>query len=435
MQSLHPGRPAGPRLRSASPALALPDVQPLNIRRPAPSPRPRLKLPAIDFSQIEGGPFTGEYTGGGNSVTPHVNSSTMSPSDLTVRPELTISPIPRAPTKKISMDDIRQTVRKFDEWSDDYLEDLARLGEGAGGAVYKVKDKRTGFFMARKTITTLEAPMKQLMREIKIISSTSHHNIIHFYGAYISPSSSEVKVLMEYCEGGSLESVGKRLKETDKRVTENVAGRLAEGILQGLAYLHKQKTIHRDIKPPNILLTREGIVKLCDFGVSGELINSMAGTFTGTSLYMAPERLSGLEYTIRSDVWSTGISLLELVQNRFPFPSDLAAIELMMYITQYEPPELEDDGTYTYSSEMKDFIKQALTRDALLRPTPASLLEHPWIANVMQHEVNMAVWIRKVWGWPKTRSAGETSLRPGSSRSDPPSLEAAMAHMSLAPQA
>lgn len=230
-QSLHPGRPAGPRLRSASPALALPDVQPLNIRRPnGASPRPKLKLPTIDFSQVEGGPFTGEYTGGGNSVTPHVNSSTMSPSDLTVKPELTISPVPRAPTKKISMDDIRQTVRKFDEWSDDYLEDLARLGEGAGGAVYKVRDKRTGFVMARKTITTLEAPMKQLMREIKIISSTSHHNIIHFYGAYISPSSSEVKVLMEYCEGGSLESVGKRLKETDKRVTENVAGRLAEGV-------------------------------------------------------------------------------------------------------------------------------------------------------------------------------------------------------------
>ena len=146
--------------------------------------------------------------------------------------------------------------------------------------------------------------------------------------------------------------------------------------------MHSQRTIHRDIKPPNILLTREGVVKLADFGVSGELINSIAGTFTGTSLYMAvsprslecspwmapddtpadrpftsasrirvctphlhlclcraapqPERLSGHDYKIQSDVWSTGITLLELVTNRFPFPTDLAAIELMMYIVQNE---------------------------------------------------------------------------------------------------
>ena len=84
--------------------------------------------------------------------------------------------------------------------------------------------------MARKTITTLEAPMKQLLREIKITSSTSHVNIVHFYGAYISPSSSEVKVLMEYGEGGSLESVGKRMREIGGRVGEKVAGRLAEGV-------------------------------------------------------------------------------------------------------------------------------------------------------------------------------------------------------------
>lgn len=102
-----------------------------------------------------------------------------------------------------------------------------------------------------------------------------------------------------------------------------------------------------------MLLSREGVVKLCDFGVSGELVNSMAGTFTGTGFYMAvslahpfqlaliqntiqPERICGHEYTIRSDVWSAGISLLELVQNRFPFPSDLPPIELMMYITTGE---------------------------------------------------------------------------------------------------
>ncbi|KAI0081260.1 kinase-like protein [Panus rudis PR-1116 ss-1] len=468
-------RPMGPRGRPSSPAppVNTPDVRPLNIRRPShsnalngdhpilngdgtppsssllsppfessparsrsPTPtlslkipgapstpgtaKPKLKLPKIDFSATGDGPFMGGYAGGPNPMngSPHILSATQThgdgPGEATIKPQQTISPQPRPPPV-VSMDNIRETVQQFDEYSDDVLEELARLGEGAGGAVYKVRDRRTGLIMARKSITTLEAPMKQLLREIKIISSTEHVNIVHFYGAYISPSSSEIKVLMEYGEGGSLESVGKRMRELGARVSEKVAGRLAEGILQGLAYLHSRKTIHRDIKPPNILLTHEGVVKLCDFGVSGELVNSNAGTFTGTSLYMAPERLSGHKYSIRSDVWSTGISLLELVQNRFPFPTDLADIELMMFITQNEPPELEDDPKdgIEYSSDMKDFIKLALLRDGNLRPTPKELLQHPWIAKVMQNNVNMATWIRQVWGWPKPpRRNGDSCVSP-----------------------
>ncbi|KAJ7683232.1 kinase-like domain-containing protein [Mycena rosella] len=308
-------------------------------------------------------------------------------------------------------------------WSDDVLEELSRLGEGASGAVHKVKDKRTGKIMARKTITTREAPMKQLLRELSIISSTEHINIVLFHGAYMSPSSSEVKILMEFGEGGSLEAVGKRIKERNAIVGEKIAGRLAEGVLQGLAYLHTKRTIHRDIKPSNILLSREGIVKLCDFGVSGELVESIAGTFTGTSFYMAPERICGQNYTIRSDVWSTGISLLELVQNRFPFPNDLPPIELMMYITAGEPPRLDDEPGIQWSDDMKDFIKQTLTVDALTRPTPKDMLAHPWVVNAMKQEVHMARWIRQVWNWPKTsrRSRDNTSLPRHDS--SPPSSE------------
>ncbi|KAI0344685.1 kinase-like protein [Trametopsis cervina] len=485
MQSMHhlnPPRPMGPRTqRSASPSpLHLQEMQPLNARKPSStnlretaqsntgpdtftssasssilSPpsvhptRPSLGLPGLtpggrpklSLQKVGGDAFLGGFAGGPNNQnasasSPHINSSaesepTIRPAVATVLPPLIISPQTRPPP--VSIDNLRQTVEEFDQWTDEMLDELSRLGEGAGGAVHKVQDRRTGVVMARKTITTHEAPMKQLLREIKIISTTSHINIVRFYGAYISPSSNEVKVLMEFCEGGSLESVGKQMRQIGGRVGEKVAGRLAEGILQGLAYLHSQKTIHRDIKPPNVLLTREGIVRLCDFGVSGELnINSEAGTFTGTSLYMAPERLSGLQYNIRSDVWSTGITLLELVQNRFPFPNDLAQIELMMHITQNEPPELEDEPeeNIVYSSEMKDFIKAALTRDPAARPTPKDLLSHPWIVNVMKQEVNMAFWLRRVWKWKKQSPKPEGS-RPSSSRGE--SLENSMADLRVNP--
>lgn len=180
-------------------------------------------------------PFAGGYAGGPNeqngSASPHLGSALNSDgsADATIMPQQTISP-QRRPTPSYNMEGLRQTVAEFDQWSDDVLQELSRLGEGAGGAVYKVRDKRTGTVMARKTMTTLEAPMKQLVREIQIISSTKHVNIVHFYGAYISPSSSEVKILMEFGEGGSLESIGKQMRQIGGRVSEKVAGRLAEGV-------------------------------------------------------------------------------------------------------------------------------------------------------------------------------------------------------------
>ncbi|KAF9521534.1 kinase-like protein [Crepidotus variabilis] len=291
------------------------------------------------------------------------------------------------------------------EYSDAVFEEISRLGEGAGGAVHKVRHRPTGKVMARKTITTLEAPRRQLERELSIAAGADHPNIIKWYGVYLSPSSSEIKILMEFCEGRSLDAVARQMNELGGQVGEKIYGRLAEGILQGLNYLHSKKTIHRDIKPQNVLLTREGVVRLCDFGVSGDLVNSVAGTFTGTSMYMAPERISGSPYTIRSDVWSTGITLLELAMNRNPFPPDLSPIELMMYITSGDPPRLEDEDGRQWGSDMKDFIRNTLIVDSVTRPTPREMLLHPWINTVMRQEVNMARWMRTVWGWPKTGGA------------------------------
>ncbi|KAG6920281.1 hypothetical protein DXG01_005050 [Tephrocybe rancida] len=469
-QRLQPPRPLGPRtLRSSSP---MPTQNPTSIRNPslslsisppqprssapslslaiptppsrAPTPNPpaiRLAIPAPNTRTLESGgdsPLYGSYYGGGPGG-PAIDLTTAGSSDeMTIRPPLSLNVATCVPQSSGAsgsgatdvrglLDNLNNTDNAPLSFSDDVLEEIERLGEGAGGAVHKVKDKRTSKIMARKTITTREAPMKQLLREVSIISNTKHVNIIQFYGAYMSPSSSEVKILMDLCEGGSLESVGKRIKDRGAIVGELIAGRVAEGVLQGLAYLHTRKTIHRDIKPSNILLSREGIVKLCDFGVSGELVDSLAGTFTGTSFYMAPERICGHEYTIRSDVWSTGISLLELVQNRFPFPNDLPPIELMMYITTGEPPRLEDEPGVHWSDDMKDFIKETLIVDALTRPTPKDMLAHPWILHVMKQDVPMLRWIHQVWGWPMPSSSRRSesskthngsSARPSSSRAE-----------------
>ncbi|CAE6475439.1 unnamed protein product [Rhizoctonia solani] len=362
------------------------------------------------------------------------------------------------------------------EWSDEQLEVVAHLGEGAGGAVSKVVDKRNGRVMARKdatfrgrvgrhssraswgalfagwvphyrtpradlalltgmpiaadytlfTIPTGTVPARQLLRELQF-SKLVHPNLIVCYGAYITAPPSEqensggmtpeIHILMELGEGGALDSIARRMKShhANVRIGEKVIARLAEGVLKGLDYMHSNKVTHRDIKPSNILVTKSGVVKLCDFGVSGALEMSLANTFTGTSWYMAPERITGNPYSIRADVWSTGLTFLELAQNRFPYPPDLGPIELLTYIVNGEVPELEDEpgdengGAIHWSDGMKSFIKLCLRIDAASRPTPGKMLEHPWIQESMARKLDMAKWIREVWGWEKPPKPKRTS--------------------------
>ena len=174
---------------------------------------------------------------------------------------------------------------------------------------------------------------------------------------------------MEYCEGGSLDAVYRKVKAMKNRTGEKVLGKAAEGVLHGLTYLHGHRIIHRDIKPSNILLCRDGQVKLCDFGVSGEFgTKGDANTFIGTSYYMAPERITGQSYTITSDVWSLGVTLLEVAQHRFPFPADgtemqpqATMIDLLTYIVRQPIPKLKDEPDAEppakWSSRFKSFIE------------------------------------------------------------------------------
>ncbi|KAK9426207.1 putative Kinase-like domain-containing protein [Seiridium unicorne] len=295
--------------------------------------------------------------------------------------------------------------------------ELGGLGEGAGGAVTRCKLTGGKNVFALKVITTNPDPdvKRQIVREINFNKSCASEHICRYYGAFVDPSTATISIAMEFCEGGSLDSIYKEVKRLGGRTGEKVLGKIAEGVLGGLTYLHSKKIIHRDIKPSNILLCRDGAVKLCDFGVSGDFgTKGEANTFIGTSYYMAPERITGQSYTITSDVWSTGVTLLEVAQHRFPFPADgtemqpkAGLIDLLTYIVRQPIPKLKDepDSNIFWSDSFKYFIECCLEKEPSRRATPWRMLDHPWMVEMKTKRVNMEKYLSQVWGWNEMENA------------------------------
>ncbi|KAK3340132.1 putative MEK1 protein [Neurospora tetraspora] len=291
------------------------------------------------------------------------------------------------------------------------VEELGPLGEGAGGAVTKARLKGGKTVFALKIITANpdKDVAKQIVRELGFNKQCASEHICRYFGAVVDTQSATISIAMEYCEGGSLDSVYKEVKKLGGRTGERVLGKIAEGVLHGLTYLHSKKIIHRDIKPSNILLCRNGEVKLCDFGVSGDYgTNGAANTFIGTSYYMAPERITGQSYTITSDVWSLGVTLLEVAQHRFPFPADgtdsqprAGLIDLLTYIVRQPVPKLKDepDANIFWTDKFKYFIDCCLEKDPNRRASPWRMLDHPWMLEIRSRRVNVARFLATVWGW------------------------------------
>ncbi|GAA6001471.1 hypothetical protein JCM10207_006683 [Rhodosporidiobolus poonsookiae] len=291
--------------------------------------------------------------------------------------------------------------------SPEAIVDKGRLGEGASGEVRKVLHKATGLVMAKKTITTSPNPKlhKQHLRELLFMRDCTDPNIVQYYGAYLEANNTEIVICMEYCEAGSLDSLYKKVKAKGWRTGEKVLGKIAESILSGLVYLHNQKIIHRDIKPSNVLVTGDGLIKLCDFGVSGELVDSLAGTFVGTTYYLSPERIRGGQYSINSDVWSMAVTVLEIALNRFPFPGPGEAplngpIELLTYLLKMDKVELidEPENGIKYTNAFRNFIQVCLDKDPAKRPGPQALLSHGWVRRSRERQppADLASWVRGI---------------------------------------
>jgi serine/threonine protein kinase len=192
---------------------------------------------------------------------------------------------------------------------------LQHLGEGNFGKVCKYRDKKSGMTVACK-IVPLTEELDTLKKEIQILKLCLSPYIVKYYGSYLKryeDDQPELWLVLEYCSAGSISDI---IKSSKKCLEENQIAAVMYGILKGLEYLHDTKKIHRDIKAGNVLLDHEGKAKLADFGVSAQLINTYQKMKTkqGTPLWMSPEVLLSGEYNKKTDIWSLGITAIEMAE-------------------------------------------------------------------------------------------------------------------------
>eukprot|EP00045_Choanoeca_perplexa_P004220 m.36186 g.36186 ORF g.36186 m.36186 type:complete len:415 (+) comp12458_c0_seq1:215-1459(+) len=198
------------------------------------------------------------------------------------------------------------------------FERLNRLGQGEARAVYKVRHKDTDLILVQKVVhyDGSDESYGTLKNELDLMHNLHAPEIVNFYGSFITGV--EVSIIMEYMDGGSLEALLERVS----RVDELPLALITKKILDGLCYLEEMQILHRDFKPANVLCNTAGDIKLADFGVSRKLLATYrANTFVGTLRYMAPERVEGKSYDIKADVWSLGLSLIEMATGAFPYES------------------------------------------------------------------------------------------------------------------
>ncbi|KAI7908085.1 kinase-like domain-containing protein [Cokeromyces recurvatus] len=287
------------------------------------------------------------------------------------------------------------------EMKSDDFENIRKLGEGTAGTVWQVTHKPTKLIMAKKTITVDPDPQlqRQILRELSFLKTCESPHIVSFYGAFLDDGEATISICMEYCEGGSLENIYKRANQIHGVIGETILANIADSVCKGLIYLHTQHVIHRDIKPSNILMTKKGQIKLCDLGVSGELIDSIAQTFTGTQYYMAPERIKGATYSVSSDIWSLGLTIIEVAQNRPALPPPgyphLSIFELLDFIVHQPMPTVGQDR----SPECQHFVETCLIKEPEKRPTPEQMLLHDFIKLRANPDCDLEGWLKELWGW------------------------------------
>jgi len=346
-----------------------------------------------------------------------------------ISPSPSITSLHSFPTEKWKTTDVNNSPGKlqitpemvFDFTAED-LEDMGEIGRGNFGSVSKMVHIKTNTVMAVKRIrsTVDEKEQKQLLMDLGVVMRSNNCPfIVQFYGALFTEG--DCWICMELMDISLDKFYRFTHHKLQQKIPESILGKITLATVQALNYLKDNlEIIHRDVKPSNILMDKRGNIKLCDFGISGQLVDSIAKSRdAGCRPYMAPERIdpqsSARGYDIRSDVWSLGITLIEIATGKFPYPHWNSVFDQLTQVVHGDPPRLissywksSTNNTSStkngnliqegpFSDEFVNLVNTCMQKEARQRPKYSKLMEHPFLIQSQSEQVDVSAYVTNIF--------------------------------------
>ncbi|XP_054723172.1 serine/threonine-protein kinase 26-like [Uloborus diversus] len=284
-----------------------------------------------------------------------------------------------------------------------------KIGQGGFGEVFKGVNTHTQQVVAIKVIDLEQVAeeIEDIRQEIMVLSQCDSPHVTKYYGSYLQGP--KLWIVMEYLGGGSAWDLLKAVKFEELHIAI-----VLRDVLKGLDYLHSERKVHRDIKAANILLSELGEVKLADFGVAGQLTNTTGkrNSLVGTPFWMAPEVIRRSAYDFKADIWSLGITAIELAKGKAP-RSELHPMKVLLLIPKSHPPQLGGD----FSKHFRDLVEACLNKDPANRPTAKELLKFPFIRKAKKNTYIVEL-IEKYKQWKGSETSSEALTDSETSDSD-----------------